>query len=65
MGENEWVLNPQEFKLAFSAELDGTTLEPLEGKPIRLTTRIDRTPANAASYDRILVDAASLALAKR
>ena len=44
--------------VAFSYEVSGVSGEPVEGVPIRLDARVDRTFANRERYDAILVERA-------
>jgi hypothetical protein len=51
--------------MAFSYEVSGKTGERIEGVPIALTERVERTFANRDRYDQLLVDAAIAAVKRR
>jgi hypothetical protein len=50
------------LELAFSYEVSGVSGKPVEGVPIHLDERVDRTFANRDRYDSLLVDRAIAAL---
>jgi len=53
------------LEVAFSYEVSGVSGEPVEGVPIHLDDRVDRTFANRDRYDALLVDRAIAVLGKR